>query len=152
MPRSTKPNHDGSVATRAQRSKHGSSTRNAVIQTNPLLVERVDECLISHMQHDSAAALGRLRSELARFRGLWPGYEADLHRLGISTLAQLKGRDPDTLAEDYRRMTNRPADPWLNACFAAVVRFAATGAPVPFWRVMRSWATREGEAVSPPLR
>jgi hypothetical protein len=123
-------------------------TQNAVIRTNPILVENMARCFISQMQHDSAATLGRLRSELAGFRGLWPGYEADLQRLGISTLAQLRGRDTDTLAEDYRSLTNRPEDPWLNACFAAVIRFAETGEPVPFWSVMRTRAMREGEAVS----
>jgi hypothetical protein len=103
------------------------------------------------MQQDSIAALGRLRSELARFRGLWPGYEADLQRLGISALAHLRGRDPDALTEDYCRLTGRPPDPWLNACFAAVVRFAETGESVPFWRVMRVWAMREGERLFIPL-
>lgn len=99
------------------------------------------------MQHDNSAAVRRLRSELARFRGLWPGYEADLVRMGFSALADLRGRDPDTLARDYCRLSGRPADPLLSSCFAALVRFAETGQPTPWWRIARAQAMREGEAV-----
>ena len=100
------------------------------------------------MQPDSTAALGRLRSELARFRGFWPGYEADLQQMGISALAELRGRDPEALAADYCRMVARPTDPWLDACFAALVRFAETGVAVPWWRVMRVQAMQAGEAIT----
>jgi hypothetical protein len=111
------------------------------------LVRIVCEWLTSQMQQDSAAALRRLRSELARFRGLWPHYEADLQRLGISGVDGLRGRDPDSLAADYCRMIDRPVDPWLSACFTALVRFAETGEAVPWWRVMRA---RAAEAVAMP--
>jgi hypothetical protein len=119
-----------------------------VIETTWRLVETIEKCLISRMQHDSTEAVSRLRSELTMFRGLWPGYEADLLRMGIFTVAELRGRDPDRLAAEYCRVMERPEDPLLSACFAAVVRFAETGERVPYWRIMRDQAMREGEAVA----
>jgi hypothetical protein len=67
--------------------------------------------------------------------------------MGFSTLADLRGRDPEALANDYCRLTGRPADPLLSSCFAAVIKFAETGEPVPWWRIWRTRAMREGEAV-----
>jgi hypothetical protein len=99
------------------------------------------------MQHDNAPAVRRLCSELAMLRGLWPGYEADLHRMGFSALAELRGQDANALANDYCRLSGRPVDPLLSSCFSAVVNFAETGVPTPWWRIMRAQAKREREAV-----
>lgn len=99
------------------------------------------------MQHDNPAAVRRLRSELTMFRALWPDYEEDLCRLGIRTIADLRGRDAEALAGAWCRLAGRPPDPWLTSCFASVIRFAETGERVPWWRIMRARLSREQDAV-----
>jgi Pathogenicity locus len=106
------------------------------------------KCLIVPMQQSSAPAIRRLRSELALLRGTWPGFEADLHRMGFTALAEFRGRDPDLLATQYCALTGRPADPLLSSCFAALVRFAETGEPRPYWRILRTRSAHEVETIS----
>jgi hypothetical protein len=90
------------------------------------------------MQHDTVTAISRLRKEFAPLRGLWPGVEADLQRMGFSKLADLRGRDPVALAVDYCKLIGRPFDQMLKYCFAAIVRFAETGEAVPWWHILRT--------------
>lgn len=85
----------------------------------------------------------RLRIELAPLHGLWSGFETDLLNLGIRCLADLRGRDPAALAEDYRRIAAHPDDPLLETCFAAAVGFAETGQATPWWRILRARAIEE---------
>jgi len=103
------------------------------------------------MQHDNASALRRLSTEFAPLRGLWRGLEADLQRMGFSTLAEVRGKDADALAADGCRLAKRPPDPMPRFCFAAIVRFAETGRPVPWWHIPRATAIRDrGAAVTTP--
>jgi hypothetical protein len=67
--------------------------------------------------------------------------------MGFSALAELRGRDADALAAQYCRLNRRPMDPILTPCFAAVVRFAETGEPRPWWDLLRVQTRREREAV-----
>ena len=80
----------------------------------------------------------RLRMELSALRGLWPCFEADLRRLGYSSLSDLRGRDPESLTQDYCRLMGRPVDTVIRVTFEAAISFAETGAPVPWWRLLRA--------------
>jgi hypothetical protein len=97
------------------------------------------------MQHDSAEAIRRLRLDFAPLRGMWPGFEVDLYRMGFTTSADLRGRDPSVLARDYCQRHGRPLDPPLSFCFAAIVRFAETGEAVPWWHLLRAQSAAELE-------
>jgi Pathogenicity locus len=100
------------------------------------------------MQHDLTPPVQNLRAELAPLRGLWPGVEADLRSMGFSVLADLCGKDPGALALDYCRRLRRPADPLLTSCFAAIVRFAETGVPTPWFHILRAETVRTYEQVA----
>ena len=90
------------------------------------------------MQDELTKAAQRLRIELRPLRGLWPGVSADLARMGFRSLADLKGRDADHLAQGYRDLANHPDDPVLVAVFRTMIRFAETGVATPWWRVLRA--------------
>jgi hypothetical protein len=98
------------------------------------------------MQTDTISTVPRLRAELAPLRGLWVGIETDLRSMGFTALADLRGRDAAALALEYCRRLDRPVDPLLRYCFAAIVRFAETGEPTPWFRILRAETTlhREG--------
>lgn len=90
------------------------------------------------MQHDTTSTIRRLHAELAPLRGLWAGVEADLQSMGFAALTELRGKDAAVLALDYCRRLGRPVDPLLRACFSAIVRFAETGVPTPWYRILRA--------------
>ena len=92
------------------------------------------------MQPEAPTVLQSLRSELAPLRGLWQGFEADLLRMGITALADLRGQPVEALTESYRAMVGRPPDPILHPYFAALVSFAETGKATPWWHFWRSEA------------
>jgi hypothetical protein len=99
------------------------------------------------MHHPRSTAIRGLRRELTALRGLWPGVEADLHSMGYSALADLRGKDPGSLASDYCRRLNRPADPLLRPWFTSIVRFAETGTPTPWWHIVREEPVVESESM-----
>jgi Pathogenicity locus len=90
------------------------------------------------MQNEQAYVLSRLQAELAPMRGLWHGTEADLFQLGIASLRDLRGKAADSLANAYSALTNRPPDPVLRPYFAALIAFAETGVPAPWWHIARA--------------
>jgi hypothetical protein len=89
------------------------------------------------MQHDQLSPVLNLRQQLGPLRGLWPGVEADLHSMGFSALGDLRGKDPGSLALQYCDRLHRPPDPMLPSCFASIVKFAETGVPKPWFRILR---------------
>jgi hypothetical protein len=89
------------------------------------------------MEDDSDTILHRLRAELAPMRGLWHGMESDLLRLGIASLRELRGKQPDAIAESYRGLSGHPPDPVLVPYFAALIGYAETGVATPWWYIMR---------------
>jgi hypothetical protein len=95
------------------------------------------------MQSETRPAVQLLESELLPLRGLWLGTAPDLIRLGITRLHDLRAHSADVLAEAYCRMTGRPTDPVLIPYFAALIDFARTGVPTPWWRLMRAAALRD---------
>jgi hypothetical protein len=67
--------------------------------------------------------------------------------MGYSSLADLRGKDPGSLAADYCRRLHRPADPLLRPWFTSIVRFAQTGTPTPWWRIVREEPIVESESM-----
>lgn len=68
--------------------------------------------------------------ELQRIPGVGPSIAADLRRLGIRRIADLKGRSPERL---YARMCreNGPQDRCLLYVFRCAVYYASTPRPSP---------------------
>ena len=62
-----------------------------------------------------------------------PAVAADLRRLGITTPADLLGRDPYALYEGLCEITGQRHDPCLLDTFIAAVRFLAGGPWKPWW-------------------
>lgn len=79
----------------------------------------------------------RLRTELQPMRHLWPGIEADLIGLGVNSLMDLRGRDPEELFNTYCTYTRQQHDLCIFDMFTSLVTFARTGEPRPWWRYTR---------------
>ena len=94
--------------------------------------------MMGFMQDTSDMVLARLRSELAPLRGLWHGMESDLLRLGITSVRDLRGKQPEQVAESYRTLAGHPPDPILRPYFAALIGFAETGVATPWWYILRA--------------
>jgi hypothetical protein len=63
-----------------------------------------------------------------------PAVAADLRRLGITTPAELPGRDPYALYDDLCRITGQRHDPCLLDTFIAAVRFLEGAPNMPWWK------------------
>ena len=103
------------------------------------------------MQHAREPRPSRLRFELTPLRGLWPDIGTDLQKLGVTCLADLRGRDPDTLLNAYRGGGGgNPDDPILRFVFMSIVNFAKTGIPTPWWQILRADTARTLDACHAP--
>jgi hypothetical protein len=58
---------------------------------------------------------------------------ADLRRLGITSPAELQGRDPYAMYDELCRITGQRHDPCLLDTFIAAVRFMAGEPKKPWW-------------------
>jgi len=63
-----------------------------------------------------------------------PAVAADLRRLGITTPAELPGRDPYALYDDLCRITGQRHDPCLLDTFIAAVRYMEGAPKRPWWK------------------
>jgi hypothetical protein len=63
-----------------------------------------------------------------------PAIAADLRRLGITSSAELAGRDPYRMYEDLCRITGQRHDPCLLDTFIAAVRFVEGAPKKPWWK------------------
>jgi hypothetical protein len=63
-----------------------------------------------------------------------PAVAADLRRLGITSPAELLGRDPYAMYDDLCRITGQRHDPCLLDTFIAAVRFMAGEPKRPWWK------------------
>src|SRR5262245_51786432 len=63
-----------------------------------------------------------------------PAVAADLRRLGITSPADLPGRDPYALYDDLCRITGVRQDPCLLDVFIAAVRYMAGEPKRPWWK------------------
>lgn len=72
-------------------------------------------------------------SPLQSIPNVGPATERDLRLLGITEIAQLKGRDPYALYDKLCARTKQRHDPCVMDVFIAAVRFAETGKAKPWW-------------------
>jgi hypothetical protein len=63
-----------------------------------------------------------------------PSIAADLRQLGITTPAELLGRDPYALYDDLCRITGKRHDPCLLDTFIAAVRYMEGAPKKPWWK------------------
>lgn len=84
--------------------------------------------------------------DLQRIPGVGPSIARDLRGLGIRRVADLKGRDPETL---YRRLNEQRGvrqDPCVLYTFRCAVYFASTARPDPERLKWWWWKDRGGRA------
>jgi hypothetical protein len=62
---------------------------------------------------------------LLRIPGVGPSIAADLHRLGIREVAQLRGRKPEALYAELCRAVGHPVDRCVLYVFRCAVYFAS---------------------------
>jgi predicted GIY-YIG superfamily endonuclease len=77
------------------------------------------------------------RREIASLEGIpniGPAVAADLRQLGITTPADLPGRDPYAMYDDLCRITGQRHDPCLLDTFIAAVRFMEGAPKKPWWK------------------
>jgi len=63
-----------------------------------------------------------------------PAIAADLRQMGITTPAELPGRDPFAMYDDLRRITGQCHDPCVLDTFMAVVRYMEGAPKKPWWK------------------
>jgi len=73
-----------------------------------------------------------------------PATAHDLLRLGIRRPEDLVGRDPDALYGELAALDGAPPDPCVRDVLAAVVSYAETGLPTPWWHFTPQRKAREG--------
>ena len=72
-----------------------------------------------------------VRRELEQIPGVGPSIARDLHDIGINTIADLKGKNPETLYEQSNRFAGVTQDRCLLYVFRCAVYFAETDNPEP---------------------
>ena len=72
-------------------------------------------------------------SRLEDIPNVGPAVAADLRRLGITTPAELPGRDPYAMYDDLCRVTGVRHDPCVLDTFIAAVRYMEGGPKRPWW-------------------
>lgn len=86
------------------------------------------------------------RDELEQIPGVGKSIAQDLRRIGITSVDQLKGRDPEAL---YRRLCNFKASP-VDRCmlyvFRCAVYYASSSDPDPELLKWWNWKDRPREA------
>jgi len=63
-----------------------------------------------------------------------PSIAADLRQLGITTPAELPGRDPSAMYDELCRITGQRHDPCLLDTFMAAVRYMEGAPKKPWWK------------------
>jgi hypothetical protein len=74
-----------------------------------------------------------------------PAIARDLLRLGIRRPEDLAGQNPDALYDELALLDGAPSDPCVRDVFTAVVEYAETGQPVPWWHFTPDRKAREGK-------
>lgn len=82
--------------------------------------------------HPSRVDRGRLE-RLTDLPNVGKAFAGDLVRLGITTPAQLAGRDPLELYDALCRTTGTRQDPCVLDTFMSLTRFMGGEAPRPWW-------------------
>ena len=69
--------------------------------------------------------------DLQRIPGVGPSIARDLRALGVRRVADLRGRDPETLYRQSNERRGKRQDPCLLYVFRCAVYFASTARPDP---------------------
>jgi predicted GIY-YIG superfamily endonuclease len=101
-------------------------------------------------QRKKQAKGGREIAHLEDIPNVGPSIAADLRQLGITTPAELPGRDPYAMYEDLCRITGQRHDPCLLDTFIAAVRYMEGAPKKPWWKYTaerkRVMARRSGDS------
>jgi hypothetical protein len=81
-------------------------------------------------RRDRAASAPRLQD----LTNVGPATLADLHALGIRTVAQLASRNAIVLYESLCKRTRTRHDPCVIDVFMAIIHQAKGGKPMPWWK------------------
>jgi predicted GIY-YIG superfamily endonuclease len=84
-------------------------------------------------QKKKPAKRARPIARLEDIPNVGPAIAADLRQLGITTPAELPGRDPYVLYDDLCRLTGHRHDPCLLDTFLAAVRYMEGAPKKPWW-------------------
>lgn len=71
--------------------------------------------------------------ELLNLKNIGKATLKDLELLGITTIEQLKVKDPSLLYQEIQVITGTRHDPCVWDVFAAIIHEAATGEGLPWW-------------------
>jgi len=100
-------------------------------------------------QRKKPAKVVREIARLEDIPNIGPSIAADLRQLGITTPADLPGRDPYSMYDDLCLITGQRHDPCLLDTFIAAVRFMERAPKKPWWKYTaerkRVMARRAGE-------
>jgi predicted GIY-YIG superfamily endonuclease len=77
---------------------------------------------------------GREIAHLEEIPNIGPSIAADLRQLGITTPAELPGRDPYAMYDELCRIAGQRHDPCLLDTFIAAVRFMEGAPKKPWWK------------------
>jgi predicted GIY-YIG superfamily endonuclease len=90
---------------------------------------------LTMIQQRNKMAKGRRKiARLEDIPNVGPAIAADLRQLGITTPAELPGRDPYAMYDDLCRITGQRHDPCLLDTFIAAVRFMEGEPKKPWWK------------------
>jgi hypothetical protein len=81
----------------------------------------------------------RARDELQTIPGVGPALAADLRLLGLSRVADLRGRDPEGLYAELEALTGTHVDRCVLYVFRSAVYWAGTSSPDPELSLWWSW-------------
>lgn len=73
------------------------------------------------------------KSELLTLMNVGQATCKDLQLLGIETIEQLRGQNPDQLYKKLQEITGSKQDPCVWDVFAAIIHEAQTGEKKPWW-------------------
>ena len=83
-----------------------------------------------------------MSEDLQSIPNVGPAVATKLRRLGIGSVAELRGHDPDELFERLCALDGRRHDPCLLDTFVAAVSYADGGPARPWWEFSRERKAR----------
>lgn len=87
------------------------------------------------------------RDDIQAIPGVGPAIAADLRRLGVARVADLRGRDPQALYDELQGLAGGHVDRCVLYVFREAVYYAATPSPEPELTKWWSW-TDDGPAAA----
>src|SRR6266404_1036261 len=91
-------------------------------------------------------------ADLSRIPGVGPAIASDLYRLGVREVAELRGRDPESLYTDLCGQVCKPVDRCVLYVFRCAVYFASESRPDPELLKWWNWKDQTGLWGGPQVR